>query len=303
MNSEQLALQIKLDAWQMAYKAKASHMGGNFSVADVIAVLYSDVLNIDPKNPYTNDRDRVVLSKGHCCAVMYATLAELGFFPRKELLTFGANDSLLSCHISYKVPGVELSSGSLGHGAAVAAGMALNGKIKNLPYHVYAICGDGEMDEGSIWEMIMFAGQHRLDNFTIVVDCNQIQAMGNTKDIIDLRLLSDKLILFGWNTIDVNGHDHDELREAFRADSNGKPKAIISHTVKGHGVSFMEHSLWWHYQIPFSHYYQEAIDELMTTASKSGYKLNVLMNSDERAEVGQENTVVRENFKKVEVKA
>lgn len=265
MTSQELSKRIRLDAWEMAYKAKASHMGGNFSVADAVAVLYNDIANVDPKNPDKPDRDRIVLSKGHCCAVVYAVLAELGFFPKEELDTFGQNGSMLSCHISYKVPGVEFSSGSLGHGAAVAAGMALNAKLTNKKYKVYAICGDGECDEGSIWEMVMFAGQHHLDNFTVIIDANKMQAMGFTKDIIDLQPMVEKFRAFGWYAIDVDGHDHDALRAALKKDSEGKPKAIVSHTIKGHGVSFMENSLWWHYQVPFDHYYQEAIDELNGT--------------------------------------
>ena len=262
MTSEELAVKIKLKAWDMAYKAKASHMGGNFSVADVIAVLYHDILKFDSKNPSDENRDRVILSKGHCCAVMYAVLAECGFFPEEELKTFGENGSLLSCHISCKVPGVELSSGSLGHGAAVASGMALSGKLKHQDYHVYAICGDGECNEGSIWEMVMFAGQQRLDNFTVIIDANKMQAMGDTKDIINLESMSEKWKLFGWHAIDVDGHDHEQLRNAFKENQEGKPKVIVSHTIKGHGVSFLENSLWWHYQIPFGDYYEKAIKEL-----------------------------------------
>lgn len=262
MTSEQLSVKIRLDAWKMAYKAKASHMGGNFSMADVIAVLYKDILKVDPHNPQDENRDRLVLSKGHCCAVLYAALAECEFFPKDELEHFGENGSMLSCHVSCKVPGVELSSGSLGHGVAVAGGMALNGKLKSKDYKVYAICGDGECNEGSVWETVMFAGQNKLDNFTVIVDANKMQAMGDTKDIMNLEPMSEKWRSFGWHAIDVDGHNHDELRAAFNEDSNGKPKVIISHTIKGHGVSFMENSLWWHYQIPFGEYYEKAIEEL-----------------------------------------
>lgn len=262
MTSEELSIKIRLKAWNMAYKAKASHMGGNFSMADIISVLYTDIVNINPRDSKNESRDRVVLSKGHCCAVMYALLAEKGFFSTEELEHFGENGSVLSAHISKKVPGVELSTGSLGHGAAVAAGMALNGKLNNKSYKVYAICGDGELDEGSIWEMVMFAGQHKLDNFTVVVDANKIQAMGETKDIINLQPISEKWKLFGWTTHDIDGHDHNALRVAFNAPSYGKPKVIVANTIKGNGVSFMENSLWWHYQIPFGDYYPKAIEEL-----------------------------------------
>ena len=273
MKSEELSVRIRLKAWDMAYKAKASHMGGNFSMADAISVLYTDVVKIDPKNPDADDRDRVVLSKGHCCAVMYALLAQKGFFPEEELEHFGEDGSMLSCHISKKVPGVELSSGSLGHGAAVAAGMALNGKLNDKNYKVYAICGDGECDEGSIWEMVMFAGQHKLDNFTVIIDANKMQAMGDTKDIIDLQPISEKWRLLGWTAIDVNGQNHDELRAAFNASHEGKPKVIVSNTIKGHGVSFMENSLWWHYQIPFNEYYPKAIEELNAELERIGGNL------------------------------
>ncbi len=270
MTSEELSVRIRLKAWEMAYKAKASHMGGNFSMADVISVLYTDVVNIDPENPENENRDRVILSKGHCCAVMYALLAEKGFFPIDELDHFAENGSMLSAHISKKVPGVELSSGSLGHGAAVAAGMALNGKLNNKDYRVYAICGDGELDEGSIWEMIMFAGQHKLDNFTVIVDANKIQAMGDTKEIIDLQPIAEKFNLFGWTSQNIDGHDHDAIRAAFNAPHNGKPKVIVANTVKGHGASFMENSLWWHYQIPFGDYYPKAIEELNAELNRIG---------------------------------
>lgn len=273
MRSEELSVRVRLKAWNMAYKAKASHMGGNFSIADAISVLYTDVVNIDPKNPDDADRDRVVLSKGHCCAIMYALLAEKGFFSEEELEHFGEDGSMLCCHISKKVPGVELSSGSLGHGAAVAAGMALNGKLNNKNYHVYAICGDGECDEGSIWEMVMFAGQHKLDNFTVIIDANKMQAMGDTEDIIDLQPITEKWKLFGWTAIDVDGHNHDELRTAFSASHEGKPKVIVCNTIKGHGVSFMENSLWWHYQIPFDDYYPKAIEELNAELERIGGNL------------------------------
>lgn len=262
MNSEQLANRIRLKAWDMAYHAKASHMGGNFSVADVLAVLYHDIANIFPDDPMNENRDRIVLSKGHCCAVMYALLAECGFIDKGMLDGFGKNGSPLSCHISCKIPGVELSSGSLGHGAAVAAGMALNGKLKGRNYKVYAICGDGECNEGSIWEMAMFAGQNRLDNFTVIIDANKMQAMGGTKEIMDLEPLAEKWVSFGWCAIEINGHDHNEIREACMKNPAGKPKAIIAHTVKGHGISFMENSLWWHYQVPFGEYYKKGVAEL-----------------------------------------
>jgi len=262
MTSEELSKKIRLQAWEMAYKAKSSHMGGNFSLADIVAVLYSDILHFDASNPDDESRDRVILSKGHCCAVLYAVLAHFGFFKDDELTHFGENGHMLSAHASKNVPGVEISSGSLGHGASIAAGMALAGKIHDKNYKVYAICGDGECNEGSIWEMVMFAGQNKLDNFTVIIDANKMQALGNTEEIINLQPIDEKWKLFGWYTISVDGHNHDALREAFHMDSKGKPKLIVANTIKGHGVSFMENSLWWHYQIPFGDYYQKALDEL-----------------------------------------
>ncbi len=270
MRSEELSIRIRIKAWEMAYKAKASHMGGNFSMADIISVLYTDIANIDPQKPDDKNRDRIILSKGHCCASLYALLAEKGFFSKEELEHFGEDGSMLSCHVSKKVPGVELSSGSLGHGVAVAAGMALNGKLKKGEYRVYAICSDGECNEGSVWEMVMFAGHHKLDNFTVIIDANKMQAMGNTKDILDLQPISEKWRQFGWTAIDVDGHDHSALRDAFKCDHEGKPKVIVANTIKGHGVSFMENDLWWHYQIPFSDYYSRAIEELNQELNRIG---------------------------------
>lgn len=262
ISSEELSVLIRIEAWRMAFKAKASHMGGNFSMADILAVLYHDVLRYQSNNPSWEKRDRVVLSKGHCCAVLYACLAECGFFKKELLSDYGMDGSVLSCHVSKKVPGVELSSGSLGHGAPVAVGMALSALLQGKNYRVFAICGDGELNEGSIWEMIMFAGHHKIHNYTLIVDANKMQAMGDTKDIIDLEPISDKFRDFGWFVVDVNGHDHDQLRTAFFSDSKGKPKVIIAHTIKGHGVSFMENSLWWHYQVPYDHFYLDALKEL-----------------------------------------
>ena len=259
MSSEELAKKIKLRAWNMGYEAKASHMSGNFSMADIIAVLYHDCINISEDDEI---RDRVVLSKGHCCAVMYALLAEMGYFPKEELKTFGRNGSRLACQISYRVPGVEWSTGSLGHGISVASGIALNGKLNNKSYHVYTICGDGECDEGSVWETAMFAAHHKLDNFTVIIDANNMQAMGNIEDILKLEPLADKWQAFGWDVLEVDGHDHKAIKEAVRHQSKKMPKVIVAHTIKGKDVSFMENNLWWHYQVPFGEYYQRAIDEI-----------------------------------------
>lgn len=261
-SSEEFAKHLRIKALDMAYKAKSSHMGGLLSEADIIAVLYHDILKYNSADPTDDSRDRFILSKGHCCAVLYSALADCGFFPVNELDHFGENGSIFPCHVSHKVPGVELSSGSLGHGCAVAAGIALNGKIRNKYYHVYTLMGDGECNEGSVWEMIMFAGHHKLDNLTIIIDANKMQAMGNTKDIIELEPFSEKLRDFKWMSLDVDGHNHDELKKAFKESNDGMPKAIIAHTIKGKGISFMENELWWHYQVPYGDYYLNGKKEL-----------------------------------------
>ena len=264
MESKELAKKIRLDAIKMVSHAHASHIGGILSCADIIAVLYADIADINPDNIENVNRDRIILSKGHNGVAIYAALGELGFFDRDWLATYGDNGSRFSCHISHKkVPGVEISTGSLGQGVGVACGMALAAKLKGCPYHVYAIVGDGECNEGSVWEMAMLAAQYGLSNFTVVVDRNGMQAMGKCSDIMDTEPLSEKWQAFGWKTVEVeNGHDHDSLREAFFAGHDGKPKVILAHTVKGKGVSFMENELLWHYSDPQGDDFVKAIEEI-----------------------------------------
>lgn len=264
MNSEELANRIRIHAVKMVSHAHASHIGGILSISDVVAVLYADILNIDPKEPEDPGRDRLVLSKGHNGVSIYAALAECGFFPVEKLLTYGDNGGMFSCHVSHKqVPGVELSTGSLGHGVCVACGMAMDARLKNKPHKVYALVGDGECNEGSVWETAMLAAQYRLDNFTVVVDRNNMQAMGFCRDIIDMEPLAEKWKAFGWHVVEVaDGSNHDSLRDAFGEDSNGKPKVIISKTVKGRGVSFMENQLIWHYRDPQGEDFMNALKEL-----------------------------------------
>lgn len=263
-DSMELAKKIRLHALEMVHHAHASHIGSILSVADIIAVLYADVLNIDCENPHAGDRDRFVLSKGHAGVAVYAALAESGFFPADMLRRYGEDGSPFSCHISHKhVPGVEVSAGSLGHGCGIACGIALHAKRRLKNYKVYAVIGDGECNEGTVWEMAAFASQQGLDNFTVVTDRNQMQAMGLCRDIMDMEPLAAKWRDFGWTACDVgDGHNHDQLREAFQKDSGGKPKAVIAHTVKGKGVSFMEHQLLWHYRDPQGSFYEQAYREL-----------------------------------------
>ena len=264
MKSKQLAWKIRRHAVDMTQKAKASHIAGVLSCADILAVLYSDVAKYDSSNPNWYGRDRIILSKGHSGAGLYAVLAECGFFPIEKLKSYGQNGSVFSCHVSHKnVPGVEITTGSLGHGVCVACGMALNAKIRNLNYRVYAIVGDGECNEGSVWETIMFAAHHRLSQFTIIVDANEMQSMGDCEDVLDMEPLVEKWKSFGWYVVVVtDGSNHDSLRKAFSDTSNGKPKVIIARTIKGKGISFMEHNLLWHYRDPQGEDYIRAVSEL-----------------------------------------
>ncbi|MBQ8429673.1 MAG: transketolase [Clostridia bacterium] len=266
MNSEQLAWLIRRHGVEMTHISHGSHIGAILSVADIVAVLYNDVANISPENMKDENRDRIILSKGHAGAAIYAALAEKGFFDRAELKTHYADGSRLSGHVSHKgVPGVEFSTGSLGHGACVAAGMALNAKLDKKPYYTYAIVGDGECDEGSIWEMALFANQFKLNQFVVIVDHNKMQSLDFCENTLSLAPFAEKWKAFGWNVLDIDGHNHDELRAAFAKakESADKPTVIIANTVKGKGVSFMEFDILWHYRFPHEgEEYDGALKEL-----------------------------------------
>ena len=266
MNSEQLAWLIRRHGIEMTHISHGSHIGAILSVADIVAVLYNDVANISPENLKDENRDRIILSKGHAGAAIYAALAEKGFFDRAELKTHYADGSRLSGHVSHKgVPGVEFSTGSLGHGACVAAGMALNAKLDKKPYYTYAIVGDGECDEGSIWEMALFANQFKLNQFVVIVDHNKMQSLDFCENTLSLAPFAEKWKAFGWNVLDIDGHNHNELRAAFAKakESTDKPTVIIANTVKGKGVSFMEFDILWHYRFPHEgEEYDGALKEL-----------------------------------------
>lgn len=264
INSVELAKKIRLDAIKMVNHAHASHIGGILSCADIVAVLYSDIAHINPCNPKDENRDRIILSKGHNGVAIYAALGELGFFNKELLKTYGDNGSCFSCHISHKkVLGVEISTGSLGQGVCVACGMALAGKINHQMYNVYAIVGDGECNEGSVWEMAMFAAQYKLSNLTVIVDRNNMQGMGMCSNVMNIEPLTEKWRAFGWHVEEVqDGHNHALLRTAFIAKHSDKPKVIIAHTIKGKGVSFMENQLLWHYRDPQGSDYIKAIREI-----------------------------------------
>lgn len=225
-------------------------------------MLYNEVLNISPETVCSPTRDRFVLSKGHGGAVVYAALAEKGFFRREELLTYYKNGSRLSGHISHKnVPGVEVSTGSLGQGVCVATGFALAAKKQKLNYRVFTVVGDGETNEGSVWETAFFAAQQKLDNFIMKIDRNRLQAMGFTSEIIKNDNLCEKFTSFGWNSVSVDGHNLDMLRSAFNMKTD-KPLCVVAETIKGKGVSFMENNLLWHYRDPQGEFYDRAAEEI-----------------------------------------
>ena len=266
MKSEQLAWLIKRHGIEMTHISHGSHIGSILSVADVVAVLYNDVANITPENIKDENRDRIVLSKGHAGAAIYAALAEKGFFSVEELKTHYADGSRLSGHVSHKgIPGVEISTGSLGHGACMACGIALNAKLDKKDYFTYAITGDGECDEGSIWEMALFANHFKLNQFVVIVDHNKMQSLDYCENTLSLSPFAKKWEAFGWNVFDIDGHNHDEIRRALNEakKSIDKPTVIIANTVKGNGISFMENDILWHYRFPHEgEEYDGALKEL-----------------------------------------
>lgn len=262
-DSKKLALMIRKNAIEMTHVSHASHIGAILSVADIVAVLYSDILCIDPSNPKRDDRDRLILSKGHAGVAIYVALAEQGFFSKELLKTYYQNGSILSGHVSHKgVPGVEWSTGSLGHGIGVAVGMALAGRLDNKKHHIYAILGDGECEEGSVWEAALFASHHNLNNFTVIVDHNKMQALGKCEEQIGLVNLAEKWKNFGFSVRECDGHDHKQLKDVLRYSDKENPTCIIAHTIKGKGVSFMENNLLWHYRDPQGDWYEKACKEL-----------------------------------------
>jgi len=260
-----LARLIRGHALRMVHAANASHIGSCLSMADLLAVLYGRVLRVDPQHPAWPDRDRFILSKGHAAAILYAVLAEAGFFPQEWLATYAQDGSLLLGHASHHAAGVELSTGSLGHGLPVSCGMALAGKRENRPYRVFVLLSDGELDEGSNWEAILFAPQHRLDNLIAIVDYNKIQSFGSVKEVLDLEPLADKWRAFRWVVREIDGHDHDQIAAVLAEIpfEPGRPNVVIAHTVKGKGVSFMEGQLAWHYRSPNPAQLAQALAELV----------------------------------------
>jgi transketolase len=255
---------IRAHAVMMTNLQHSGHVGSSLSMADIIAVLYKTVLHVDPRNPRSPDRDRFILSKGHAAAGVYAALAETGFIPKEWLRTYYCDDGKLCGHISHHVPGVEFSSGSLGHGLPVAAGMALAAKRAGTTHRIIVLMSDGDCDEGSTWEAMLFAAQHGFDNLTTIVDYNRVQALGNSKDIIDLEPFAQKVLDFGWAVKEIDGHDYGQIEAALSRlpFEKGKPSFLIARTVKGKGIASMENQVSCHYRCVPDDKLAEAYQEL-----------------------------------------
>lgn len=263
--TEALATRLRATSLRMVARANASHIGSCLSMADVLAVLYGHVLRVRPDEPVWEDRDRVIVSKGHAAAIVYAVLAERGFFPPELLETYGDDGCPFPGHVTHtKVPGVEVSTGSLGHGLPIAAGMAIAGKRDRATHRIVTVLSDGELDEGSVWEATLFAGHHGLDNLVAIVDYNKIQSFGTVEEVLDLHPLADKFRAFGWSVREVDGHDHGALHEALGTlpFESGRPSCLVAHTIKGKGVSFMENDNAWHYRAPKGGQLDQALAEL-----------------------------------------
>ena len=271
---EVVAANGRLLGLDMVYDCASGHLGGSFSAMDALAVLYFDVMNVDPQNPANPDRDRFVLSKGHCTPALYPILAQRGFFPQEDLKLFRSIDGHLSGHAEMNhVKGVDMSTGSLGQGISAAVGMALAGKMDKKDYRVYSILGDGEIEEGQVWEAFMAAAKYNLDNLCAVIDVNGLQIDGKTADVMPTEPLDKKMEAFGWNVISVDGHDLAALSAAFEQAKtvSGKPTVLLAKTVKGKGVSFMENDAGWHGKAPNAEQYEKARAELAAAlAEKEG---------------------------------
>ena len=260
-----IANEVRKGIVKSTHSAKSGHPGGSLSAADIITYLYFEEMNVDPKNPRWADRDRFVLSKGHVAPALYATLAEKGFFPKEDLLTLRHVGSYLQGHPDMKgIPGIDMSSGSLGQGVSVAAGMAVAAKLDNKDYRVYALTGDGEIEEGQIWEAAMFAGFRKLDNLVVIVDNNNLQIDGTIEEVCSPYPIDKKFEAFNFHTIVIDGNDFDQIRAALKEarETKGQPTAIIAQTIKGKGVSFMEDKASWHGVAPNDEQFAIAMEEL-----------------------------------------
>ena len=262
---KQMAATIRCDIIDMICTAKAGHPGGSLSAADIVTALYFRVMRIDPADPGWPDRDRFILSKGHACPVWYAALSERGFFDKSHLATLRQLGSILQGHPDmHKTPGVDMTAGSLGHGLSVGVGMALSGKLRQKDYHVWIVIGDGESQEGSIWEAAMAGSKWRLDNLTAILDRNHLQNDACVENVMPIEPLADKWRAFGWHTVEIDGHDMDAIVPALEGARTvkGAPTVIIAHTVKGKGVSFMENVAEWHGKAPCKQEAEKALEEI-----------------------------------------
>ena len=262
---KETAVEIRKGIVTAVHSAASGHPGGSLSAADIFTYLYFEEMNIDPKDPKKEDRDRLVLSKGHVAPGLYATLAQRGYFPKEDLKTLRHTGSYLQGHPDMKhIPGVDMSSGSLGQGLSAAVGMAFAGKMKKKDYRVYAVTGDGEIQEGQIWEAAMFAGARKLDNLVVIVDNNNLQIDGAVSDVCSPYPIDKKFEAFNFHVINIDGNDFDEIRVALKEarETKGMPTAIIAKTIKGKGVSFMEDQAGWHGKAPNDEEYRIAMDEL-----------------------------------------
>ena len=261
---QKTACSIRMGVLTGTFHAKSGHPGGSLSISDLLTYLYFAKMHVDPKNPDMEDRDRLVLSKGHTAPALYSALAERGFFDKEELTHLRHIGALLQGHPCIHIPGVDMSSGSLGQGISAACGMALAGKLKSAPYHVYTILGDGEIEDGQVWEAAMFAAHYGLDNLTAIVDNNGLQIDGKITEVCSPEPIDEKFRAFGWHVILMDAHDFDDIERAFNeAESiTGKPVAILQKSVKGKGVSFMENQVSWHGAAPNAEQYEQAMAEL-----------------------------------------
>lgn len=262
---------LRRQVLDMVYRAKTGHIGGDFSVCDILNVLYNRVMDVDPENFSSKDHDHFILSKGHSVEALYSVLCDKGFIPEKELQTFSQFGTKYIGHPNNKVSGIEMNSGSLGHGLSVAVGMALAGKRQNKSYRVYVVMGDGELAEGSVWEGAMAAGHYKLDNLCAVVDRNRLQISGGTEQVMSQDSQDDRWSAFGWHTLHAKGNDVKDLERAFEEAKafKGKPTVIIADTVKGCGVSFMENKAEWHHKVPTQEEYEAAKQELLEKEARA----------------------------------
>jgi len=262
---KEIARELRIVSLEMIYRRQAGHPGGSLSAADIVACLFFNVLQIDPQNPAWGNRDRFILSKGHASALLYAALAKTGYFPQADLLKWGDLDCHLQGHPDIlKTPGVDMTSGILGHGIAIGAGLCLSGSAKGLDYRVYTLLGDGETQAGIVWEGAMFASKYKCSNLTAIIDYNDVQLDGFVHDIMPLEPMVDKWRSFNWHTFEIDGHDIHAILEAFQAvrEVHDRPSVIIAHTIKGKGVSFMENKSTWHGMAPTKEQLAQAVDEI-----------------------------------------